>query len=95
VAAAAARLADPIAVIDDQRRALLRRLRENQRAASKEAVGSDAALLLEGVVLRLRADLRWLDACETTWGNRRYAALLAGPSRPDRQQETQSGRSQL
>ena len=26
---------------------------------------SDAALLLEGIVLRLQADLRWLEACET------------------------------
>ena len=77
VTAAAARLADPIAIVDDQRRELLRRLRDTQRAARKEATGSDAALLLEGVVLGLRADLRWLDACETTWANRRSAALLA------------------
>jgi DNA-binding PadR family transcriptional regulator len=80
VTAAAARLADPIAIIDDQRRELLRRLRDAQRAAPKEAAGSDAALLLEGVVLRLRADLRWLDACDTAWANRRYAALLTDPS---------------
>ena len=90
VTAAAARLADPIAIIDDQRRELLRRLRDAQRAAPKEEAGSDAALLLEGVVLRLRADLRWLDACETAWTNRRYAALLAprrvaaSPGRPQR-----------
>jgi DNA-binding PadR family transcriptional regulator len=80
VTAAAARLADPIAIIDDQRRELLRRLRDAQRAAPKEAAGSDAALLLEGVVLRLRADLRWLDACDTAWANRRYAGLLTDPS---------------
>jgi drug/metabolite transporter (DMT)-like permease len=28
-------------------------------------------LLLEGIVLRLQADLRWLEACERTWTNRR------------------------
>jgi hypothetical protein len=33
--------------------------------------GSDAALLLEGIVLRLQADLRWLRACEATWITRR------------------------
>ena len=35
--AAAARLADPIGIIDDQRRELLRRLRDAQRAAREEA----------------------------------------------------------
>ena len=89
VTAAAARLADPIAIIDDQRRELWRRLRDAQRAAPKEAVGSDAALLLEGVVLRLRADLRWLDACETAWTNRRYTGLIAPPT------ASESGRPQL
>jgi len=32
---------------------------------------SNAALLLEGVVLRLQADLRWLEACEQNWTHRR------------------------
>jgi hypothetical protein len=32
---------------------------------------SDAGLLLEGIVLRLQADLRWLEACEQTWTVRR------------------------
>ena len=30
----------------------------------EEEKDSDAALLLEGIVLRLQADLRWLEACE-------------------------------
>lgn len=71
VAAAAARLADPLVIVDTQRRELLRRLRDAQRAAMAEGNGSDAALLLEGVVLRLQADLRWLEACEQTWNHRR------------------------
>jgi DNA-binding PadR family transcriptional regulator len=71
LAAAAARLADPIAIIDAQRRELLRRLRDAQRAAMAEPDGSDAALLLEGVTLRLQADLRWLEACERSWTGRR------------------------
>ena len=38
-----------------------------QRAALAEPDGSVAALLLEGVVLRLQADLRWLEACAQYW----------------------------
>ena len=71
VAAAAAGLADPLTIVDGQRRELLRRLRDAQRAAMAEPDRSDAALLLEGVVLRLQADLRWLEACEQTWSARR------------------------
>ncbi|WP_433303104.1 PadR family transcriptional regulator [Actinoplanes sp. CA-030573] len=70
VAAAAANLADPLALVDAQRRELLRRLREAQRAVLAEPDGSLAGLLLEGQVLRLEADLTWLDACERTWANR-------------------------
>ena len=71
VAAAAAGLADPLTIVDAQRRELLRRLRDAQRAAMAEPSGSDAALLLEGIVLRLQADLRWLEACEQNWTSRR------------------------
>jgi DNA-binding PadR family transcriptional regulator len=71
LAAAAAGLADPIAIIDAQRRELLRRLRDAGRAAMAEPDGSEAALLLEGVVLRLQADLRWLEACERSWTGRK------------------------
>jgi DNA-binding PadR family transcriptional regulator len=74
VAAGAARLADPIVIVDTQRRELLRRLRDVQRAAMAEPDHSDAALLLEGMVLRLQADLRWLEACEANWTGRRSAS---------------------
>lgn len=74
VAAAQAGLADPIAIIDAQRRELLRRLRDVQRAEMAEPDDSVAALLLEGIVLRLQADLRWLEACERTWTDRRRPA---------------------
>ena len=66
-AAAAGRLADPVELVAAQRRELLRRLRDVQRAVLAEPDGSTAALLLEGVVLRLQADLRWLEACERAW----------------------------
>jgi len=71
VAAAAGGLADPITIVDTQRRELLRRLRDAQRAAMAEPDGSMAGLLLEGIVLRLQADLRWLEACERQWTGRR------------------------
>lgn len=70
VAAAAGRLADPVALIDAQRRELLRRLRDSQRAALDRSVDPVAGVLLEGVVLRLRADLEWLEACERLWTGR-------------------------
>jgi DNA-binding PadR family transcriptional regulator len=70
VAAAAARLADPVDIVGRQRRELIRRLRDAQQAALAETEGSGAALLLEGIVLRLQADLRWLEACERSWSAR-------------------------
>jgi DNA-binding PadR family transcriptional regulator len=69
VAAAAAGLADPVGIVDQQRRALLIALGQAQRAALAEPNGSVAALLLEGVVLRLQADLRWLEACVRYWNS--------------------------
>ena len=61
----------PAGLIGSQRRELVRRLRDAQRAAMAEPDGSDASLLLEGVVLRIEADLTWLDACERVWGGGR------------------------
>jgi DNA-binding PadR family transcriptional regulator len=67
VAAAAAGMADPVGLVDEQRHALLLGLRDAQRAALAEPDGSAAGLLLEGVVLRLQADLRWLETCARHW----------------------------
>lgn len=74
IAAASAGLADPVAIVDAQRRDLLRRLRQAQLAAIAEPRGSDASLLLEGIVLRLQADLRWLEACQASWTARRSSS---------------------
>jgi DNA-binding PadR family transcriptional regulator len=71
IVAAQARLADPLGLVDAQRRELLRRLRGAQRAAMAEPDDSEAGLLLEGIALRLQADLRWLEACERSWTQRR------------------------
>jgi DNA-binding PadR family transcriptional regulator len=67
VAAAAAGLADPVRLVDAQRHELLAGLAAAQRAALGEPNESVAGLLLEGVVLRLQADLRWLEACARYW----------------------------
>jgi DNA-binding PadR family transcriptional regulator len=67
VAAAAAGLADPVRLVDAQRHALLEALAAAQRAALAEPEDSVAGLLLEGVVLRLQADLRWLEVCARFW----------------------------
>src|SRR5262249_61345220 len=67
VATAAAGLGDPVRLIDTQRHALLAELAAAQRAALQEPDLSVAGLLLEGVVLRLQADLRWLEACARYW----------------------------
>jgi DNA-binding PadR family transcriptional regulator len=69
VAVAAAGLGDPVGIVNLQRRELLLELREAERAALAEQDGSVAALLLEGVVLRLQADLRWLEACARFWNS--------------------------
>ncbi|MCT2582122.1 PadR family transcriptional regulator [Actinophytocola gossypii] len=71
VAAATARLADPVALVDAQRREVMRRLRDAQRTALDRSMDPVAGLLMEGVVLRLRADLEWLEACERMWTTRK------------------------
>jgi DNA-binding PadR family transcriptional regulator len=67
VAAAATRMADPVALVDTQRLELLRQLGELQQVLLAEEPGADGALWLEGAALRLQADVRWLEACERFW----------------------------
>src|ERR1700722_8397878 len=81
IAAAAGGLADPLAIVDAQRRELLGRLRAAQRAAMAEPDHSAAGLLLEGIVLRLQADLRWLEACERNWTNLGSTSWAQHPTR--------------
>ncbi|HEY8472573.1 MAG TPA: PadR family transcriptional regulator [Natronosporangium sp.] len=71
VAAATAGLADPVRLVDAQRHALLAGLAAAQRAGLAEPSESLSGLLLEGVVLRLQADLQWLEACARYWTSRR------------------------
>lgn len=70
VAAAESGMAEPLALIEARRRELRRGLAEVQHAVLTHDTDSEAGLLLEGVALRLQADLRWLEACERTWSAR-------------------------
>ena len=70
VAAAATRLADPVALIDAQRLELLRQLHQVQELVLEEPPDGHGALLLEGAALRLQADIRWLEVCEQRWVER-------------------------
>ena len=70
VAAAATRLADPVALVDAQRLELLRELHRLDEVALAEPPDSDGTLLLEGASLRLQADIRWLELCERRWVER-------------------------
>jgi hypothetical protein len=45
-------------------------LGEAQRAAPTHDTDSEAWLLLEGIALRLQADLRWLEVCGRRWSPR-------------------------
>lgn len=64
VTAAVTGSADPLTLVDAQRRELLRVLAGVQRAQSAQDVDSEGELLAEGTSLRLQADLRWLEVCE-------------------------------
>jgi DNA-binding PadR family transcriptional regulator len=57
---------EPAELIARQRRAYLQSLRELTDLAGRLAGGSNqaAALLVEGAILHLQADLKWLDLCE-------------------------------
>jgi DNA-binding PadR family transcriptional regulator len=61
---AAARLADPKAVIEAQRREHLQSLRDLDALLAGNGHGTAAELLVEGAVLHAKADLEWLDLIE-------------------------------
>ncbi|QXE38671.1 PadR family transcriptional regulator [Streptomyces sp. GMY02] len=70
VAAAETGMAEPLALVEARRRELRRSLAEAQHAVLTHGTDSEAGLLLEGIALRLQADLRWLEVCERTWSAR-------------------------
>jgi DNA-binding PadR family transcriptional regulator len=54
---------DPAGIIDRQRQAYLTQLRDLTAMASR-AGDPDIELMVEGAILHLQADLRWLDLCD-------------------------------
>jgi DNA-binding PadR family transcriptional regulator len=65
-------LGDPLELIDRQRRSYLRELRALQ-ALGETAHTTAAELAVEGAVLHLQADLKWLETCEQTFARKRMA----------------------
>jgi DNA-binding PadR family transcriptional regulator len=64
VVVVSARLAEPKAVIDGQRREYLQSLRDLDALLAASGRGAAAELLVEGAVLHAKADLEWLDLIE-------------------------------
>jgi DNA-binding PadR family transcriptional regulator len=61
VVVVAARLAEPKALIERQRREYLQSLRDLDALLAANGKGVTAELLIEGAVLHAKADLEWLD----------------------------------
>jgi DNA-binding PadR family transcriptional regulator len=61
-------LADPRAIIESRRNVLLQELRDLNQLASEQGDDQAALLLIDGTVLHLEADLKWLDLCEQSLG---------------------------
>ena len=55
---------DVLAMIADQRQSYLQQLRELRTLATEARDDPFVSLLLEGAMLHLQADLRWLDLCD-------------------------------
>jgi DNA-binding PadR family transcriptional regulator len=92
VAAAESGLADPLVLVDTRRRELMRDLAEAQHAALAHDTNSEAGLLLEGIALRLQADLRWLVVCGRTWSAR--TARTKGNETDDERQSARPAAAQ-
>jgi len=56
--------AEPLALINGQRREYLQSLRDLDALLAANGKGASAELLVEGAVLHLKADLEWLDMIE-------------------------------
>ena len=55
---------DTLAIIAQQRQAYLQQLRELTALATRKKDDPFVSLLIEGAILHLQADLRWLDLCD-------------------------------
>ncbi len=68
VLARAASIADPCELIERQRHAYLQSMRDLNDLLMKNSHNPTAALLIEGAILHIEADLKWLDRCEAILG---------------------------
>jgi hypothetical protein len=70
VVVTSARLAEPRALLERQRREYLQSLRDLDALLAADGKGLAAELLVEGALLHAKADLEWLDMIEqrlTVW----------------------------
>ena len=69
VLAQVAAIAEPMDLIEHQRQQYLQALRDLDGAAERTEEDGVGQLLVEGAVLHLQADLKWLDLCEEYFVN--------------------------
>jgi DNA-binding PadR family transcriptional regulator len=76
---------EPVQLLDRQRTQSLQSLRDLDALALETEADSPTQLLIEGTMLHLQADLRWLDRCEERLGN--GMGKLGGALRPAKEEE--------
>lgn len=87
--AAHTHLADPVKVLSSHRHEVLRQLRQIQQTRLDSPPDSPTSLLLEGLALRLDAELRWLDVAADYW-RRAMGTGGAGPPPPQAPPQAQA-----
>lgn len=70
---------DPLQLLDRQRSHYLQSLRDLDTLMTETAADSPAQLLIEGAILHLQADLKWLDRCEERVSNGLNPVWVGGP----------------
>lgn len=78
---------EPVQLLDRQRTQYLQSLRDLDALALETEADSPTHLLIEGAMLHLQADLRWLDRCEERLGDGvgglRKALTASGETEPN------------
>jgi DNA-binding PadR family transcriptional regulator len=62
---------DPLVLVREQRRQHVQSLAALAQAQADPALSEATALLVEGAILRLEADVKWLDVCEQRFKERK------------------------
>jgi DNA-binding PadR family transcriptional regulator len=62
---------DPLELVREQRRQHVKSLAELAKVRADPSLSDATALLIEGAILRLEADIKWLDVCEQRFKERK------------------------